>query len=114
MYGPEGYKYNIPSADDWFYDLDEDRNPIRVMNLVRDLGSQRLRVGDTAVGLYRIATSFLGFADSFEDNQPLLFETMVFVEDRAVFSCKWTTWDKAAEGHEKVVGLFSPGGSGVL
>lgn len=51
----------------------------------------------------KISTVFLGLDHSFGDGEPLLFETMVFGGELDQDMDRYSTWDKAEEGHKKMV-----------
>jgi hypothetical protein len=53
---------------------------------------------------YRISTVFLGLDHSFsEDEEPLLFETLVFDGELEGEMERYSTWDEAVEGHAKMI-----------
>jgi hypothetical protein len=51
-----------------------------------------------------VSTVFLGINHAFDDYaDPILFETMVFGGDHNDHMERYTTWDEAVKGHEKIV-----------
>jgi len=51
-----------------------------------------------------VSTVFLCFDHSFTpDGPPILFETLVFGGEMADEMARYSTWDEAVEGHEKMV-----------
>jgi hypothetical protein len=61
-------------------------------------------VRDSFQGDVRVSTVFLGLDHSFtEHGPPLLFETMVFVNDRGIEQEQYSTWAEAEEGHANMV-----------
>lgn len=62
------------------------------------------RVALTTVGDADVSTVFLGLDHSFRlAGPPLLFETMVFGGDLDERQWRYSTWDEAVAGHERVV-----------
>lgn len=66
------------------------------------------RVARTEIGPLVVSTVFLGLDHSFGGAPPLLFETMIFGEDPGhsnvdSYCDRYSTWDKAVEGHRKAV-----------
>lgn len=59
------------------------------------------RVACDKVNGYYISTIFLGLDHSFKEDEPLLFETMVFKigSTHEIFMKRYPTWKKAAKGH---------------
>jgi len=58
-------------------------------------------VAQDQVGNKWISTVFLGIDHNWRtDGPPLLFETMVFQDDRAGDMWRYSTWDEAVEGHK--------------
>lgn len=52
-----------------------------------------------------VSTVFLGMDHSFGGVRPLVFETMVFGGLKDGEMDRYSTWDEAEEGHEKMVEL---------
>ena len=64
------------------------------------------RVANTLVGDMRVSTVFLGIDHNFlRDCEPLLFETMIFENGKAIldYQKRYSTWDAATEGHAEAV-----------
>lgn len=59
------------------------------------------QVANTSVDKLQVSTVFVGVA-------PLLFETMVFEEDKPIdkFCRRYCTWEDAQAGHDAVVALI--------
>ncbi len=55
------------------------------------------------VGPYWISTVFLGFDHSFVSGKPVLFESMVFKQDKSVGMDRYETYGEAMEGHRRLV-----------
>ncbi len=50
-----------------------------------------------------ISTVFLGLDRNLDGATPLLFETTVFGGEHDEEMCRYSTWDEAEAGHEKMV-----------
>ena len=61
------------------------------------------RVASTEVGGVHISTVFLGLDHSFGHGPPLLFETMVFRDGDGEEQERYSTWEEAEAGHERMV-----------
>jgi hypothetical protein len=93
-----------------YYILDENHNPVAVEAVDAWLradvnGIERRVVGRTEIGPYLVSTTFLGVDHGYREEQPILFETMVFDETGVVvdedgFFFRYTTWEEAKSGHE--------------
>jgi hypothetical protein len=52
----------------------------------------------------RVSTVFLGLDHSFDDDAPpLLFETMVFMDEKDEDCERYSTWEEAEAGHARMV-----------
>ena len=76
-----------------------------------ETGNRRVRQDE--FDAVRISTVFLGFDHSFGDGPPLLFETMVFGGECDQEMDRYSTWDEADAGHNKMIervvaSLFQP------
>ena len=61
-------------------------------------------VARTEHELFQVSTVFLGLDHSFGRGPPLLFETLVFLEDDETGECwRYATWDEAEAGHRRAV-----------
>lgn len=64
----------------------------------------------TTVGESRVSTVFLGLDHSFEEGAtPVLFETMVFGGPDDQYQERYTTWDEAEAGHDRIVAMLERG-----
>jgi hypothetical protein len=70
------------------------------------------KIGDTYVGNYHISTVWLGinhYIFSENDEYKLIFETMIFCEDKEDGLCNWmerySTLEEALEGHENAINI---------
>lgn len=52
-----------------------------------------------------VITSFLGMDHAWDGGPPLLFETMVFGGPHDGEQWRYSTWDEAEAGHQKVVDM---------
>lgn len=48
-----------------------------------------------------VSTVFLGIDHSFDDGDPILFETMIFGGKHNEYQERYTTWDDAIKGHSR-------------
>lgn len=95
----------------FYFNLDENNNVIECdLKDWSDLyetkeGQEKRRVAWDEVNNYEISTVFLGLDHGFHyTNRPLLFETMVFGEDKHdVYLERCSTWDEAIEMHKKAI-----------
>jgi hypothetical protein len=60
-------------------------------------------VADEKIGDVRISTVFLGLNHSFDNGEPLLFETLVFGGELDQEMDRYFTWEQAETGHKKMV-----------
>ena len=60
-------------------------------------------VARTKIGVVKISTVFLGLDHQFSGGKPLLFETLVFGGELDGEMDRYSTWDEALNGHEKMV-----------
>jgi len=56
-------------------------------------------VEKTTIGDIEISTVFLGIDHSFEDGQPLIFETMISGLPNEEYCRRYSTWIEAERGH---------------
>ena len=61
------------------------------------------QVARTEIGAGVVSTIFLGLDHNWFGGPPLLFETMVFVDEKAVFQKRCSTWMEAEAQHKRVV-----------
>lgn len=70
------------------------------------------RVASSTVGEVYISTIFLGTNHNWWPNGiPLYFETMIFHGKYDGWMQRWSTWDQAMTGHERVVRTIERGGN---
>jgi hypothetical protein len=56
----------------------------------------------------RVSTVFLGIDLSFT-NSKQLFETVVFLDDKGVYTARYSSWEEADWGHKKIVDEIKEG-----
>lgn len=66
------------------------------------LETEKTRVALTKEGDTEVSTIFLGIEYSFSEGPPLLFETMIFGGEHNGFLKRYSTWEEAEEGHQKI------------
>jgi len=66
------------------------------------------RVAKTQVGEAEVSTVFLVIDHQFGNGPPLVFETMVFGA-KGEPQWRYSTWDEAVAGHERVVAALRAG-----
>lgn len=69
--------------------------------------TRRVAVDD--IGAVHISTVFLGLDHGWGDGPPVVFETMVFGGDMDENQWRYSTWDEAIAGHERVVAAVQEG-----
>ncbi len=62
-------------------------------------------VAKTEMADIRVSTVFLGLNHRFDEGPPLIFETMIFGGDHDETMWRYSTWEEAEAGHERVVAL---------
>ena len=80
--------------------------PVREPDLLkwaRWLDSAERHVKLTEQDDVRVSTVFLGIDHSWDDDRPILFETMVFIDGDGGEMDRYATWDEAVEGHDRMV-----------
>lgn len=102
-----------------YWTLDENRNAVPTDD-IHEWGRftddrEKVTVGRTEVDRYFVSTVFLGMNHRFIDpGPPLLFETMIFDHgkppgDLDQWMDRYSTWDEAKAGHERVVTALTEG-----
>jgi len=95
-----------------FYKLDKHKNVIPSSMeewstfIEGTLPTNYKHVGDDTINGHRISTVFLGLCYNFSsrDNTPIVFETMVFPNNRsAIYQERYATWKEAEEGHKRAI-----------
>ena len=67
------------------------------------------QVKHTEQGDVRVSTVFLGLDHGFGHGPPLLFESMAFVGHDSISCERYSTWDEAVAGHDRMVlEVFKP------
>lgn len=94
-----------------YYKLDENKNVIpssleEYSNFVEgEFPTNYKHVGDDTIDGKRISTVFIGLCHNFNprNNIPIVFETMIFKSDKAIYQRRYSTWKEAEEGHQKAI-----------
>jgi hypothetical protein len=61
-------------------------------------------VEQTEVGKeYLVSTVFLGVENGWFSDTPIVFETMVFKKGKPLSQVRYSTWNDAKAGHEKIL-----------
>ena len=84
--------------------------PVEMMRWAKWFETADRKVAVTMVGDIKISTVFLGLDHSFGHGPPLLFETMIFGGPHDEDMARYSTWDEAEAGHNKVVESVKQGG----
>jgi len=92
-----------------WYILDKDNKPIR-SNIISYSKWESKNPGIKGVkqdyiGDIYISTVFLGLDHSYDGGKPLLWETMVFNGEDDMYQERYTCYEDAVEGHERVLEL---------
>lgn len=68
-------------------------------------------IGNDYVGDYRVSTVWLGMNHAYNDEAPLIFETMVFLKDTFddVWCQRYSTEQEAIQGHKDLVESITQG-----
>jgi hypothetical protein len=75
-----------------------------VIEWARFFEEDKRRVARTEFGKNNyVSTVFLGLDHSFGEGPPLIFETMVFGGELDQEQDRYSTWDEAVEGHNRMV-----------
>lgn len=98
-----------------YYILDQNNNPVPVPD-VKDWAlmfdrENRVVNKTTTSNNHYVSTVFLGLDHSWTEDKVLLFETMIFSEDKDVdeYQERYSTWQEAEEGHDKIVAELEAG-----
>ncbi len=51
----------------------------------------------------KVSTVFMGLDRSFNDGEPILFETMIFGGKHDQYQERYSTWEEAEEGHKQAL-----------
>jgi hypothetical protein len=92
-----------------FYHLTESKEvvPCSAEQYMLDREAGIRRVGKDIINGHYVSTVFLGTDhDFFGQGVPLVFETMVFEDDKIgcqIYMDRYSTWDEALAGHNKAI-----------
>ena len=95
-----------------FYKLDENKNVVKssleewATFIEGRLPTNYNHVGDDTINGHRVSTVFLGLCHNFSYHNkiPIVFETMVFKNDRSsIFQEQYATWKQAEKGHKRTI-----------
>ena len=72
--------------------------------------NENFRVGDDTINEQRVSTVFLALDHNmFGGGTPILFETMIFDGPHDGDMWRYSTWDEAKAGHERIVNCLKQG-----
>ena len=78
--------------------------------LSEDPKGDSARVARDVIGRYLVSTSYLRSAHGFVDGKPLIYETMIFVDDAdgppPIPTRKYCTEEEALQGHVDIVAML--------
>jgi hypothetical protein len=76
-----------------------------------DFGIANVRVGDDTIDGQRVSTVFLCMDHSWsrEEHAPILFETMIFGGPYDQEMWRYSTYDEAKAGHDRIVNCLKEG-----
>lgn len=80
--------------------------PMDIFKEKTQLGTEDARVARTKIKNGIVSTVFLALDHSHGGELPLVFETMVFLDETGMEDrdCeRYTTWEQAVEGHKRMV-----------
>ncbi len=95
-----------------YYKLDENKNVVKSSleewsNFIEGrLPTNYNHVGDDTINGHRLSTVFLGLCHNYDpyDKTPIVFETMVFQNNRSdIYQERYATWKEAEEGHQRAI-----------
>jgi len=98
-----------------YWRLDENRRPVeatreQMISLFEGPFEDTRRVGRDQVGDAEVSTVFLVIDHRMGgDGPPVLFETMIFGGAHDQETWRYTSWQDATEGHERVVAALREG-----
>lgn len=82
------------------------RTPVRENDLIawgQWFQNANRTVAKTRLKDATVSTVFLGLDHSFGKGPPLLFETMVFGGPKDQYQKRYSTWEEAEQGHQRIV-----------
>ena len=78
--------------------------------LNKELRSTIKHIGDNVVNDQRVSTVFLHLDHNWNpDGEPVLFETMIFGGENDEQMWRYSTWDEAKAGHDRIVNCLKEG-----
>lgn len=91
-----------------YFTLDENKNPVPVdLWTYAKAQATATHVGDDTVEIdgtkVRVSTVFLGLNHAWGNEEPVLFETMIFGGEHDQYQERYHTWAEAEEGHKKAL-----------
>lgn len=95
-----------------FYKLDENKNVVSssleewVNFMEGSFCTNYKHVGNDIINDHRVSTVFIGLCHYFNFNNktPIVFETIVFKNDRSdIYQERYATWKEAEEGHQRAI-----------
>jgi hypothetical protein len=90
-----------------WYILDENNLPIKadIKDYIKwDLKNYEKRiVKQENINDVRVSTVFLGLDHSYNENVPVLWETMIFGGEHNLYQERYSSYEGALEGHERAV-----------
>ena len=105
-----------PLKKPMYYILDENKNPIPVEDVnewarMFDKTVDRIVKKTTTSNNHYVSTVFLGLDHSWTPGTIHIFETIIFSEDKDVdeYQERYSTWQEAEEGHDKIVKSLKDG-----
>lgn len=97
-----------------WYNIDENHNttPCEIIDYTKQ-DMKYKRVGLDEIGSTRVSTVFLGLDHGWDDGPPVLFETMVFSDDKDYdqYQYRYCTWEEAEKGHQLILSFVKEGKS---
>lgn len=96
-----------------FYKINEDKSvemiPDGKYPSNEDLATPHRRVGEDDVDGQRVSTVFLALDHNWSGGEPLLFETMIFGGPYDGYMERYSTYEQAKAGHERIVNCLKEG-----
>lgn len=85
---------------------DKQGNPLtreEYFALLDRIGPMYKLVGNTTIGDALVSTVWLGLDHSYDNGEPVIFESMIFGGDRDEYSERYSTLEEAQQGHLRLV-----------
>lgn len=82
----------------------KDKRPVKCDNIIewaKSFESMNRTVAKTSKNDITVSTIFLGIDHAFGNNEPLLFETMIFGGEHDEYQWRYSTWEEAEKGHKE-------------